>query len=176
MRITGYRSHGVAAAVALVNAVASGDDGDDALRALLAGHGFFVDGFTPATAEALRPWARALRPFFEAGTLDAAVALLNGLLAEVAMHPRIADHDELGAHMHYAPPSADLAHRFRATTLMNLSELVCDDGLDRVGVCAAPLCERVYADDSRGARRRFCSTACANRTNVAAFRDRRRTR
>jgi hypothetical protein len=151
MRITGYRSHGVGAAAALVNAVtgAEGDDSDEALRAVLAGHGFFVERFTAATAAELRSWARTLRAFFEAETLDAAVDMLNGLLAGVPMHPHLSDHD-LGLHLHYAPPQADLAHRFRATTLMNLS------------------------DDSRGGRRRFCSDGCANRTNVAAFRARRR--
>jgi predicted RNA-binding Zn ribbon-like protein len=178
MRITGYKSHGVSAAAALVNAVTStgGDDGDEALRDVLADHGFFVERFTPATAAALRPWARTLRSFFEAGTLDTAVALLNRLLADVPMHPHLADHDERGLHLHYAPPEVDLGHRFRATTLMNLSELLCDHGIDRIGVCAAPDCDRVYADDSRGGRRRFCSDGCANRTNVAAFRARRRTR
>jgi predicted RNA-binding Zn ribbon-like protein len=178
MRVTGYKSHGVGAAAALVNAVTSteGVATDDALRGVLADHGFFVDAFTAATAARLRPWARALRAVFEAETLDTAVDLLNALLADVPMHPHLSDHDELGLHLHYAPPEVDLAHRFRATTLMNLSELVCDHGIDRIGVCAAPGCDRVYADDSRGGRRRFCSDACANRTNVAAFRARRRVR
>lgn len=178
MRITGYKSHGVGAAVALVNAVtcAGGDDTDEALRAILARHGFFVERFTPAVAAALRPWAHALRAFFAAGSLDTAVAVLNDLLGDVPMHPHLADHDERGLHLHYAPPEVDLSHRFRATALMNLSELLCDHGIDRVGVCAARGCDRVYADDSRGGRRRFCSDACANRTNVAAFRARRRTR
>ena len=177
MRVTGYKSHGVGAAAALVNAVTSreGGDGDEALRAVLAEQGFFVQRFTAATAAALRPWARTLRSFFEAESLDAAVALLNGLLSDVPMHPHLADHDELGLHVHYAPPEVDLAHRVRATTLMNLAELLCDHGLDRIGVCAAADCDRVYADDSRGGRRRFCSDACANRTNVAAYRARRRT-
>lgn len=178
MRVTGYKSHGVGAAAALVNAVTStgGDDRDDALRGVLAAHGFFVAGFTADTGAALRAWARRLRALFEAETLDAAASLLNGLLADVPMHPHLADHDELGLHLHYAPPEVDLAHRFRATTLMNLSELVCDHGIDRIGVCAAPGCDRVYADDSRGGRRRFCSGSCANRTNVAAYRARRRVR
>lgn len=176
MRVTGYKSRGVAAAAALVNAVtsATGDDGDEALRGVLADHGFFVEGFTPATAVRLRPWAGTLRGFFEAETLDAAVELLNRLLTDVPMHPHLADHDERGLHLHYAPPEVDLAHRFRATTLMNLSELLCDNGIDRIGVCAAPDCDRVYADDSRGGRRRFCADGCANRTNVAAFRARHR--
>jgi predicted RNA-binding Zn ribbon-like protein len=178
MRVTGYKSHGVGAAAALVNAVTSaeGVDTDDALRGVLAEHGFFVERFTSDTAARLRPWARTLRAVFEAGTLDRTVDLLNGLLADVPMHPHLSDHDELGLHLHYAPPQVDLAHRFRATTLMNLSELVCDHGIDRIGVCAATGCDRVYADDSRGGRRRFCSDTCANRTNVAAYRARRRVR
>jgi CGNR zinc finger len=177
MRITGYKSQGVGASAALVNAVTStnGDDSDASLRSVLGAHGFFVERFGPRDAAELRPWARALRPFFEAETLDDAVTLLNTLMAEVAMHPHLADHDELGLHIHYAPPSVDLPHRFRATTLMNLAELICDHGIDRVGVCAAPECDRVYADDSRGGRRRFCSDACTNRANVAAFRARKRT-
>jgi predicted RNA-binding Zn ribbon-like protein len=177
MRVTGYRSRGVGAAAALVNAVTSreGDDRDEVLRAILGEHGFFVQHFTAETATALRPWARTLRSFFEAESLDAAVALLNDLLGDVPMHPHVADHDALGLHLHYAPPQVDLAHRVRATTLMNLAELLCDNGIDRIGVCAAAGCDRVYADDSRGGRRRFCSDACANRTNVAAYRARRRT-
>jgi hypothetical protein len=42
MRITGYKSHGVGASAALVNAVTStdGDNSDVSLRAILAAHGF----------------------------------------------------------------------------------------------------------------------------------------
>ncbi|MFI0352740.1 CGNR zinc finger domain-containing protein [Actinomadura sp. 9N407] len=177
MQITGYKSHGVAAAVALVNAVTSegGDDSDDALRTLLRECGFFWHQFEPDQAAAFREWGGTLRPFFEATDLETAVSLLNELLLRIPMHPHLADHDDpVGLHMHYAPPSADLAHRFRATTLMNLSELVCRHGLSRTGVCAAEDCDRVYADTSRAGRRRFCSEACANRTNVAAFRARQR--
>jgi hypothetical protein len=177
MRITGYRNRGVGAAAALVNAVTStgGDDSDEALREVLADHGFVIGSFGPAAGEALRPWARALRPFFEAETLEAAADLLNGLLDEVSMHPHVSDHDGLGLHIHYAPMESGLADRVRSTALMDLSELLCEHGIGRVGVCAAPDCDRVYADGSRGGRRRFCCDACANRTNVAAFRARQRT-
>ena len=177
MRITGYKSHGVAAAVALVNAVTceDGDDGEDALRDLLRANGFFWQQFESRDADQFRRWGRTLRPFFETTDLAEAVALLNELLLEVPMHPHLADHDSHGLHIHYAPPAARLPHRFRATTLMNLSELVAEHGLSRTGVCAAPGCDHVYADTSRAGRRRFCSEACANRTNVAAFRARRRT-
>lgn len=174
---TGYQSQGVTAAVALVNAVTSrdGDDSEDALRALLRDHGFFWREFEPEQAGAFREWGRTLRRFFEAPDLETAVALLNDQLLNMPMHPHLADHgDPGGLHMHYAPPSSRLPLRFRATTLMNLSQLVCRYGLSRTGVCAADGCDHVYADTSRSGRRRFCSEACANRTNVAAFRARKR--
>ena len=46
---------------------------------------------------------------------------------------------------------------------------------DRLGVCDAARCDRVYVDTSRNGARRFCSTACQNRTKAAAFRTRSRT-
>ncbi|TYK42690.1 CGNR zinc finger domain-containing protein [Actinomadura decatromicini] len=177
MRITGYKSHGVAAAAALVNAVTSagGDDSADALRRILRDNEFFWQEFEDADAAEFRDWGRTLRAFFEAARVEDAMTMLNRLMLEIPMHPHLADHEPHGLHMHYAPPSARLPHRFRATTLMNLAELIVEHGLGRTGVCAADGCDRVYADTSRAGRRRFCSESCANRTNVAAFRARRRT-
>jgi hypothetical protein len=174
MQRTGYKSKAVAAAVELVNAVtgADGDDGDDALRDLLRINEFFWQDFEPADGDSFREWGRTLRPFFEATDLDEAADLLNGLMLQIPMHPHIANHEPHGVHMHYAPPSARLPDRFRAATLIKLSDLICQYGLGRTGVCAAEGCDRVYADTSRAGRRRFCSEACANRTNVAAFRAR----
>lgn len=172
VRITGYKGQGVAASAALVNAV---DSRDEALQTLVREHGFFHgDRFTPADGAALRDFARALRPFFECAELRAAMEVLNALMLQVPMQPHLSDHDDLGLHVHAAPPSAEALHRFRATVLMSLAELLCEHGLSRTGVCAAYGCDRVYADTSRGGRRRFCSESCANRTNVAAFRARRR--
>jgi hypothetical protein len=176
VRITGYKGQGVAASAALVNTVTTSgaDSGDDALRTLLREHGFSGD-LTSADGVALRSWAWALRPFFECTEPAAAVEVLNALMLEVPMRPHLSDHDDLGLHLHAAPPSSTFIHRFRATVLMSLAELLCEHGLSRTGVCAAHGCDRVYADTSRGGRRRFCSEPCANRTNVAAFRARRRT-
>ena len=44
---------------------------------------------------------------------------------------------------------------------------------DRLGVCSAPECDRVFVDVSRNGTRRFCSTACQNRVKAAAHRARR---
>lgn len=177
MRGTRYGSHGVSAAVALVNAVtgAGGDDSPGALRRVLRENDFFWREFEDADADDLRRWGRVLRPFFEARRLQDATALLNRLMLEIPLHPHLSDHEPHGLHMHYAPPSSRLPDRFRATTLMHLAELLVEHGLGRTGVCAAEGCDRVYADTSRAGRRRFCSEACANRTNVAAFRARHRT-
>ena len=43
---------------------------------------------------------------------------------------------------------------------------------DRLGVCQAPVCDRVYVDASKNGTRRFCSTACQNRVKAAAHRAR----
>jgi predicted RNA-binding Zn ribbon-like protein len=44
---------------------------------------------------------------------------------------------------------------------------------ERLGICTAGACDRVFVDASRNASRRFCSTACQNRVKTAAFRRRR---
>jgi len=43
---------------------------------------------------------------------------------------------------------------------------------DRLGVCTAPRCDRVFVDTSRNGTRRYCSTSCQNRVKTAAFRAR----
>ncbi len=48
--------------------------------------------------------------------------------------------------------------------------------LGRLHLCAADDCTNVHIDLSKNRSRRFCSTSCANRTNVAAYRTRRATR
>ena len=175
MEISGYRSDGVATAVALVNAVTVDDLADPDLIGVLADRGFRTAESTGFVTMALRHWAHTLRPVFEAATLPDAVRQVNALLASVPMAPHISDHGR-GLHIHYHAPEAALVERVRAVTSMGLASLVCEFGLNRTGVCADPDCARVFSDVSRNARRRYCSTACANRTNVTAFRARRRAR
>ena len=100
-------------------------------------------------------------------------AVVNDLLAAVELRPHLTDHDDRGHHLHYEAPQAGLVERVRANTLMGLAALLCDEH-ERIGTCDAVRCERAWVDTSRNARRRFCSTACANRTHVAAHRARQR--
>jgi predicted RNA-binding Zn ribbon-like protein len=171
----GYRSDALGAAVALVNAVTAAPDGDEAeLRELLVEHRYLAAD-APASAEsALRAWSRRLRTVFEAVDLDAAAVACNALLADVAIGPHLSSHDGQGWHLHYTPPDADVVDRVRSTTAFAVATLVSEYGVDRHGVCAAEGCERVFADTSRNAARRYCSSACSNRSAVAAHRARAR--
>lgn len=167
----GYRSDGIGTAVTLVNAVTVDEADSAALRELLIRRRFLVEG--DLDSGALRDWARELRRVFAASSVSDAVAVLNELLNRTAVGPHISDHG-LGPHLHYAPSGAPLLDRIRAVTVMDLAAVVCDYGLARIGVCAAADCARAFADTSDGARRRFCSPRCGNRTKVAAFRARSR--
>lgn len=180
MDFNGYRSDGVAAAVALVNAVddaAAADQEDrpdhDELRELLRAQRFRVADFAPSEAPVLRSWAAALRPVFEAGEVTVAAERINALLRDIDVRPHLIDHGH-GIHLHFAPQQARLVDRVRTNTVMGLATLVNVHGSDRLGVCAADGCRRVFADTSRNGKRRYCSETCANRSNVAAHRARRR--
>jgi predicted RNA-binding Zn ribbon-like protein len=59
---------------------------------------------------------------------------------------------------------------------MAFTEVIRSKQLDRLRVCAADHCEDVHVDLSKNRSRRFCSVACANRTNVAAYRVRQASR
>ncbi|GAA1842630.1 CGNR zinc finger domain-containing protein [Pseudonocardia ailaonensis] len=183
MDFIGYRSDALGAAVALVNVVTAPTRGGsdelpppDQLRRLLVDHGY-VAGRAPASVEpALRGWAKRLRTVFDVEDLDEAAAAVNAVLADVRIGPHLARHDGQGWHLHYAPPEAPVLDRVRSTTAFALAMLVSEYGLDRHGRCAAEGCERVFADTSRNAARRYCSPACANRSAVAAHRARQRSR
>jgi len=54
-----------------------------------------------------------------------------------------------------------------------LAVVLGSEELHRLGVCTAPLCDRIYADTSRNGTRRFCGTPCQSRVRAAAFRARR---
>ena len=58
---------------------------------------------------------------------------------------------------------------------MGFLDLVREDDLDRLKICAADDCQAVLVDLSRNSSKRYCDTGnCGNRTNVAAYRARKR--
>ena len=56
-----------------------------------------------------------------------------------------------------------------------LAKFVCEEDLSKVKACEGQRCTLMFADHTRGYRRRWCSTAaCGNRAKVAAHRQRKK--
>ena len=106
---------------------------------------------------------------------DEAAALVNEILAEADARPYLARHDEWDWHLHVTRPDAPLADRIAAEAAMAFLDLIRADELGRLRICAAEDCEDVLIDLSKNSSKRYCDTGnCGNRTNVAAYRARKR--
>lgn len=118
---------------------------------------------------------RRLRPRLEKLWLigeDEAADLVNTLLRESNALPQLVKHDAWDYHVHATPSGAPFADRMSVEAAMAFADVIRAKELDRLHLCAAGDCTKVHIDLSRNRSRRFCSTACANRTNVAAYRTR----
>jgi predicted RNA-binding Zn ribbon-like protein len=118
---------------------------------------------------ALRPTLRRLWGLDE----DKVVGAVNRLLADANALPQLVRHDGWGYHLHATSPQAPLADRMAVEAAMAFVDVVRQQELDRLRVCDADDCYDVHVDLSKNRSRRYCSTACSNRVNVAAFRARR---
>lgn len=105
---------------------------------------------------------------------DEAVAKVNAMLAEERAVPQLVRHDPHDWHIHAVPADAPLATRIKVETAMAMVDVIRADEMSRLGVCADDTCEDVVLDLTRNRRKRFCSTTCANRNAVAAYRSRQR--
>lgn len=117
---------------------------------------------------ALRPRLRAVWYLDE----DSAAGLVNELLREARALPQLVKHDEWDYHLHATASDAPLADRMAVEAAMALTDVIRQKELSRLQTCAAETCDDVLVDLSKNRSRRFCSTSCANRTNVAAYRAR----
>jgi predicted RNA-binding Zn ribbon-like protein len=118
---------------------------------------------------------RALRPRLRellTADRDAAVGVVNDLLAEHRALPRLVRHPPLDWHIHAVPDDAPLATRIAVETAMAMIDVIRDDELSRLGICADDDCEGLVLDLSRNRSKRFCSVTCGNRNAVAAYRAR----
>jgi predicted RNA-binding Zn ribbon-like protein len=119
---------------------------------------------------------RRLRPRLERlwdMNADDAAELVNTLLREGNALPQLVRHDGWDYHLHATRYDAPLADRMAVDAAMAFSDVIRTGQLGRLRVCAAVNCTNVHVDLSKNRSRRFCSVACANRTNVAAYRTRR---
>jgi len=83
-------------------------------------------------------------------------------------------HDGEPWHLHFhSADETSMVKGWQAGCATGLAIVLGGELYDRLGVCTAPHCDRVYVDTTRNGSRRFCSTACQNRVKAAAFRERR---
>jgi predicted RNA-binding Zn ribbon-like protein len=166
----------LAAAAALVNTDAN--DGDhllDVAALTTFVHTWNWSGVTTvgeadlAAVRALRPRLRSLWSSDDAAAAD----LVNTLLRRARALPQVIRHDDLGYHLHATPVTAPLTDRMAVEAAMAVVDVIRQGELPRLRTCAAESCHDLLVDLSKNRSRRFCSTTCANRTNMAAFRARR---
>ncbi|MDV3222871.1 CGNR zinc finger domain-containing protein [Intrasporangium sp.] len=129
----------------------------------------------PSTAEVLRrvdafldQWVRVV----DATAARERADRLNRLLAAHVSPPRLTDHEDGVWHVHYRPDDQTLAVILPTLISMGTALHLTGRGMHRLGRCAAPGCERVYADVSRNGTQRFCSPRCASRDGVRRHRER----
>jgi predicted RNA-binding Zn ribbon-like protein len=119
---------------------------------------------------------RALRPRLRAlwhADKDGVAAAVNDMLREAHALPHLVRHGEWDYHLHATPPDAALSDRMMVEAAMAIVDVVRSGELDRLRVCDASDCDDVVVDLSKNRARRYCSTSCSNRVNMAAFRARR---
>jgi predicted RNA-binding Zn ribbon-like protein len=103
---------------------------------------------------------------------DTAVEMVNAMLAEAHAVPRLVRHDGWDWHLHAVGDDTALASRILVETAMAMIDVIREDEMSRLGLCADPDCGGVVVDLSRNRSKRFCSVACGNRNAVAAYRAR----
>ena len=104
---------------------------------------------------------------------EAAVPLVNAMLADGGALPRLVIHDDYDWHVHATSDEAPLATRILVEAAMAFVDVIRSDEYGRVRVCDADDCASVYIDMSRNGSKRYCDTGnCGNRMNVIAYRKR----
>jgi predicted RNA-binding Zn ribbon-like protein len=164
------------AAVDLVNSASEPDTltGTAEVDAWYVKHGYTGrrdrDDAELADLRALRP---VLRDLLTAGR-DRAAELTNAMLAEAQAVPQLVRHGDMDWHLHAVSPAEPLVRRVLVETAMAMADLVRGDEMSRLAICTDATCDGIVLDLTRNRSRRFCSTACANRNAVAAYRARRK--
>lgn len=174
MRFTDDTTEGLRAAVHLAN---TGEE-PDTLTTPAEFEAFLVE--FPYTGRLDRDEAelralRALRPRLRTMLLaprDGMVEHINAALRDVTLSARLVRHDDVDWHLHAVEDDRPLPERILAETAMALIDVVRAEEGSRLSICADDDCEAIALDLSRNRSRRYCSTTCANRNAVAAYRAR----
>jgi predicted RNA-binding Zn ribbon-like protein len=126
-------------------------------------------------ARRLKQLAGRMRLIFEAAAaddLDTAATEINALLVDTNARPQLDRGRDRPWSLHFHGPDEQLANGWAAGCAAGLALAVGSDLAGRLGVCAAPQCDRVFVDLSKNGQRRFCSPQCQSRVKAAAHRAR----
>lgn len=115
-----------------------------------------------------------LRLLFTAGR-DAAVPLVNDILARASALPQVVRHGDVDWHIHATSDDRPLAERIMVESAMAMIDLIRADEVSRLATCAMDDCDGIVLDLSRNRSRKYCSVACTNRAAAAAYRARQST-
>jgi predicted RNA-binding Zn ribbon-like protein len=174
----------VESAVSLVNAFVPGEalgrayppaENVGELQARADSLGLSSRPVSAADAGGLAEVADELREIFravEAERFDDAAAQVNSMIVRYDARPTLLRHGGPW-HLHFHGADAGVIAGNGGSMAVGLAYVLGSEYADRIGVCSAPACDRVYVDVSRNGTKRFCSTACQNRVKAAAFRARR---
>lgn len=167
MTYADYLANATRLAVEVANTGTSGDPGSIPSQ-MLADHQ--VAWTSAAGLGPLRTLLRqALEQIVSGGQADAVGTMLKRYPPD--MH--LSGHDGI-LHIHFARDGLPAQRWIGQTTAAALAHVATGDPGVTLGRCAASRCDLFFVDQSRNRTRRFCSTACASRTSVAAFRARSR--
>jgi hypothetical protein len=131
---------------------------------------------TPADLRSLKRFCADLSVVIDdsaAGNEIAVVDRLNELLEQHPVRPRISGHDAETWHLHVNDSTDSVASILIGEALYGMALAVTQVGADRFGRCADETCNAAFFDSTANHSKRFCSSRCATRTNVAAYRQRR---
>jgi predicted RNA-binding Zn ribbon-like protein len=161
-------------AAALVNTA----DDPDTLSTVQDLETFYLEqgwkGLRSGTAQELAE-VRALRPRLRrmwTSEVEELVEEVNAMMREGAALPQIVRHDGLDWHLHVTTHDQPLATRMAVEAAMGLADAIRMGETDRLRLCEADDCDRVFVDLSRNRSRRYCDVTCSNRMAAAAYRAR----
>ncbi len=129
--------------------------------------------FDDAEAREVRDVVPSLLAMWDAER-DDVPPLANAILRTADAAPQLVRHDGIDWHLHAIDPERPLAERIAVETAIAFVDLIRLGETERCKRCADPRCGLPMLDLSRNRSRRFCSTACQSRVNVAAYRARAR--
>lgn len=171
--------HSLASVVDLVNTAPSAGNGEllpdlDALAEWVRIQDVSgVSRLTQDDLDAVRELRDRIRPVFNAPDDATASQVVNALISQAPVTPRLTNHDGYDFHIHYFAEGASLVDHLAIDGGMALAQVLAAGERERLRLCEAPNCEQALVDLSRNRSKRYCDArTCGNRLHVAAYRSR----